>query len=197
MGKTVNRITAQSLLVIPAIVLLHSGVMGEIPRSGNEKSSDKGKIAVQAKLSHDRVHAGSILKALLIVRIQEGWHINVAHPTEEELIGTSVDVKKTNVIDSVAIRFPNGIERHFDFSETALDVYEGTIKILLTLRIRDNVKAGSYTLPATIDYQACSNSVCLAPASVQIDIPILVAARNQLVHPTNKELFAPYTEQLK
>lgn len=183
-------------LIVCVLLLLCTNVFSDVP-PGKDESPSKSKIAAQVKLSHDKIHPGSTCFALLIVTIQDGWHINSATPSEGNLVATSVDIRKAKVLDSVSIRYPAGIERKFDFSDTALDVYEGTIQILLRLRIRDDIKRGEHTIAATIGYQACSNSICLAPTTVRINIPLRVVTSRQPVHRVNNQHFEPYKEIMK
>lgn len=196
MGKTVNKSKQWRQFFRPLIVgvlVLQVCAFCEVPLGRKDKSPDKSKIAVQAKLSHDRVKPGSACFALLVVTIQEGWHINSAIPSEENLVGTSVDVRKTKVIDSVSIQYQPAVERKFDFTDGVLEVYEGTIQILVRLGIRKSARPGAYLIPATVSYQACSNSVCLAPSAVRVNIPVRVTSDGRTIHEINKELFEPYT----
>lgn len=172
-------------------------VTAQPSRAGKDKTLDKKKIAVQVKLSLDRVHPGSACFAMLIVNIQDGWHINSTTPLEENLIGTSVEIQKRKVIDSTDIHYPKGIERKFGFADTPLDVYEGTIQILIKLSVATDVKPGTYSVPATIHYQACNDNLCLAPASVRIDISLRIVSRGEPVSRINPKLFEGYQEVLK
>lgn len=181
--------------LIVCLLVLQVCAFGEVPPTQRDKSSDKGKITVQAKLSHDRIKPGSVCFALLVVTVQEGWHINSATPSDDNLVATSAEVQRTKVIDSVSIQYPPAVEREFDFTDGVLEVYEGMIKILVRLGIRKSAKLGAYLIPATIVYQACSNSVCLAPSAVQVNIPVRVTSDGRTIHEINKELFEPYTSK--
>ncbi len=175
------------------VALLLLDVFAGVTASPKENAFDKHKITVKPRLSHDRVKPGSVCFALLIVNVQEGWHINSENPSDENLVATSVEVPKTKAIDSVSIQYPPAVERKFDFADGVLDVYEGTIKILVRMKIQKSAKPGAYLIPATINYQSCSNSVCLAPTFVRVNIPIRVTNNSRMIHEINKELFEPYT----
>lgn len=153
---------------------------------------DKKKIAIQVKLSQDKVHAGSVCLALLIVNIQQGWHINSASPSEADFIGTSVDIQKSMIVDSVDIRYPKGVERNFGFSDTPLDVYEESVSIFVKLRIASAATRGTHLIPATVSYQACNDNVCLAPTSVRVNIPLTIVSQTEMVSRINQSLFDSY-----
>lgn len=146
------------------------------------------KVSVQAKLSQDYVHAGSMVEALLLVTIHDGWHINSATPTDENSIETSVEVD-SKIATLTDVRFPPGEEKEFDFADEPLSVYEGNIQIHLTLDIATDLKPGTYTLPVALGYQACDDKICLAPATLRVDIPISVVPATQRVSRINLDLF--------
>lgn len=129
---------------------------------------------MQVTLAQGRVHAGATCTALVVLSIADGWHINSATPSDEALIGTSVEVAKNNVLDSTDVSFPPGIEREFGYAEQPVEVYEGRVSIRLTLHLSKNVKPGEYVIPISVTYQACSESVCLAPATAAADLPLHV-----------------------
>ena len=174
--------------------LLILAAIDQPSRCGAGNLLQKKKIAFQVRLSHDNVHAGSVFYAMLVVTIQDGWHINSAAPLEENLIPTTVDIGKRNVVDSVDIRFPKSTERMFEFSETPLDVYEGTVNVLVRLRMSTEVKPGTYTITASVGYQACSNKVCLAPATEKSDVSLHVVSEKEKVSRINRELFERFEE---
>lgn len=170
----------------PVLILLfvgHALLAQEKNRVGNEK------VSVQAKLSQDKVHAGTTCAAMLIVSIADGWHINSAAPADEALIGTSVEIEKTNVLDSASVFFPSGIEREFGYAEVPIEVLEGRVSISLTLHVSKNVMPGKYSIPIRVEYQACSERVCLAPATVVADLPLHVVPLSEPIRRISHETF--------
>lgn len=132
----------------------------------SKRPMEQPALFLQLKQSQERVYAGSIVRAILTVTIADGWHINIPHPVDDALIGTSIEVQRGSVIDSVAIQFPAGIERSFGYADQPLEVYEGEIAIPMAFRIAQSASLGTYRLSVKLDYQACNDHVCLAPASV-------------------------------
>jgi len=152
----------------------------------------KHKIHVDVKSSHDRVHPGSHSLTLLIVDIQDGWHINSAAPLDENFIPTSVEVKDTTTIRHVEVHYPQGREVLLDFSDAPLDVYEGSIRILLSYCTATDLEPGTYSIPVTIHYQACNDNICLAPDSLVVEVPVDVVSQTEPVREINPELFHGY-----
>ncbi len=178
-----------SLGLVAAATLSLLLLAGQPARSQQAKRVGKEKVSVQAKLSQDKVHAGTACAALVIISIAEGWHINSAAPADEALTGTSLEIEKKNVLDSVRVSFPPGIERAFGYTENPIEVYEGRIAIALTSHVSNDVNPGTYNIPIRLDYQACSESVCLAPATAVVELPLQVVPSSEAVHRINSELF--------
>jgi DsbC/DsbD-like thiol-disulfide interchange protein len=153
------------------------------------KSADKGKVALQIQLSQENVHAGTSCTALLVVSIADGWHINAAVPSDEALIGTSVEVEKDHVLDSVNVSFPPGIEKEVGYAEMPVEVYEGRVSIRLILHLSKNANPGDYVIPIRVAYQACSERVCLAPATAVAYLPLHIVRSSEPIRYINGGLF--------
>lgn len=156
-------------------------------------ASSASKVSVETKLSHEKVPAGSTFKAAVVLKIAEGWHINSNTPSEEYLIGTSLDLKPAEGVIVADLQYPKGKRLKFAFSETPLDVYEGTTSIFLTLKLSDKIPPGPITLEGSLQVQACNDQVCLAPSRIPVSIPITVASANEAVTEIHQDLFASYT----
>jgi thioredoxin:protein disulfide reductase len=96
--------------------------------------------------------------------IASGWHVNSHRPSEEYLIATEAHLDAQPGVTFGAPVYPPGVEKKFAFSESALSVYEGTFAIEVPV-LWDAARPPS-AISGKIDYQACNDKSCLAPASV-------------------------------
>jgi DsbC/DsbD-like thiol-disulfide interchange protein len=168
------------------------------PFTGREEGGVLGReeyVSATAKLSHDGVHAGSYFRAALLVTVRKGWHINSASPSDENLIATSAAFFPPPGLGVTGVRYPRGESKRFAFSDTPLDVYEGSAVILLRITAATEMKPGAYTLPVDISYQACNNDVCLAPATFRVVIPVQVLSPDVTPTPVNQGLFGGSTDE--
>jgi hypothetical protein len=53
-------------------------------------------------------------------------------------------------------------------------LYEGAIEIPVRMTLSPGAKAGKITLVLRLKYQACDNSICLAPASLAIPLQVTI-----------------------
>ncbi len=97
-------------------------------------------------------------------RLAEGWHVNSHKPTEDYLIATEVALAPTPGVTFGDPVYPEGKMEKFAFAETPLSVYAGEFQILVPVRWGTGAAPA---LAGTINYQACNDKQCLAPASVK------------------------------
>lgn len=94
--------------------------------------------------------------------LASGWHVNSHKPSEDYLIATEASVDPAMGVRVGEVRYPEGELKKFAFSTTPLSVYEGTFHIEIPLELEGAAPA----LSGRIEYQACNDTRCLAPASV-------------------------------
>jgi DsbC/DsbD-like thiol-disulfide interchange protein len=164
-------------------------------RQEEEHQQGKENVSITAKLSQEGVRGGSYFRAALLVTVGKGWHINSASPSDENLIATSVVFSPPPGLGVTGVEYPRGVARRFAFSDRPLDVYEGTVVIMLKISAASEMKPGAYALPVDISYQACNNDVCLAPATTKIVIPVQVLAPDVTPTPVNRGLFGGSRDQ--
>jgi DsbC/DsbD-like thiol-disulfide interchange protein len=168
------------------------------PFAGREEGATLQReeyVSVTAKLSHDGVHGGSSFRAALLVTIRRGWHINSASPSDENLIATSASFSPPPGLSVTMVRYPRGEVKTFAFSDTPLDVYEGSVVIILRIAAAAGMKPGVCLLPVDLSYQACNNDVCLAPSTVKVDIPVQVLPPEVAPAPVNQGIFGGSTDE--
>lgn len=181
-----------SFCITLACLFVLSHPRAEARAGTNRQTPPDEKIGVQVKLSQEQVHDSSDILVALALLIEPGWHINSASPLDENLIPTSVEVAPSSGVALESIRYPKGMQRRLGFSEGPLDVYEGKVFILLKLHLESGVKFGEHNLEAAITYQACNESICLAPSVVRVAIPLHVVPRTVPVKQINTELFGDF-----
>jgi len=104
-------------------------------------------------------------KATLVVRatLAAGWHVNSHKPSEDYLIPTDVKVDPADGVKTGEPRYPDGKLEKFAFSDKPLSVYAGTFAIEVPVEFAGAPSA----LSGSVDFQACNDHQCLAPASVK------------------------------
>jgi thioredoxin:protein disulfide reductase len=96
-------------------------------------------------------------------RLAEGWHVNSHRPSEDYLIPTAVALDAASGVTSGEARYPEGQPVKFSFSDKPLSVYQKTFEIEVPVTWQGNPPE---TLSGRLDFQACNDKQCLAPASL-------------------------------
>jgi len=105
--------------------------------------------------------AGATLK--VDASLSAGWHVNSHVPSEDYLIATSVRVDPTGGVRPGEARYPEGRMKKFSFADKPLSVYEGSFTVEVPLTFEG---AAPREVTGAVEFQACNDTQCLAPASV-------------------------------
>jgi DsbC/DsbD-like thiol-disulfide interchange protein len=107
--------------------------------------------------------------AVFTVTIDSGFHIQSNHPKLSYLIPTAISITPAGGVAAVRVNWPPTVDRKFNFAPDALAVFEGTVKIPVTLRTGG---PGTQVLHGTFQYQACNDRVCRAPETVPFTLQV-------------------------
>jgi thiol:disulfide interchange protein DsbD len=108
-------------------------------------------------------------KAVANVAIDAGWHIQAHEPRDAFLIPTVLTLEAPPGVTVGAVSYPEPVEEKLAFSEEPLLLYEG--KLELTAALTGNLGGGG-TLAAKLRFQACNDSTCLPPRTLEITAPL-------------------------
>jgi thiol:disulfide interchange protein DsbD len=93
-----------------------------------------------------------------------GWHVNSHHPSEDYLIATAIRLDPANGVEAREPQYPEGKQKKFAFADKPLSVYEDHFSVDVPISWSGATRG---VLTGTVDFQACNDTQCLAPASVR------------------------------
>jgi thiol:disulfide interchange protein DsbD len=99
-------------------------------------------------------------------QILEGWHVNSHKPTEDYLIPTAVQLSPAEGLTAGEPRYPEGRLVKFSFADKPLSVYQDRFAVEVPVTWSG---ASPSSVVGRIDFQACNDKQCLAPASVKFE----------------------------
>jgi thiol:disulfide interchange protein DsbD len=103
-------------------------------------------------------------QATVEMTIAPGWHVNAHEPRDEFLIPTTLTVTPPPGVRPGAVAYPAPVEKKLAFSGgKALLLYEGTVRFTTPLE-----GAGAGPLRAALRYQACDDTRCLPPRTLEL-----------------------------
>jgi hypothetical protein len=132
-------------------------------------------VQVRVEPTEVRVQPGATAAVTLLATIKEGFHINSNKPVQEYLIPTRVELLEAPLFAVEKADFPPGELKAFGFAaDEKLSVYEGTVRVPLTLRPKPDAPVGSHNLRLAFHYQACNDRFCLRPAQREVVLKVLL-----------------------
>lgn len=133
---------------------------------------------VQARIltSHDRFKPGAELRGVVVLDIKSGFHINSNSPDDPGLIPTRVEIQGVTGLALSRTIYPAALARTFQFSEKALEVYEGKTVVGFVAKLSPSIKLGKSELSARIRFQACNDDTCFRPVTKTVKATIDVGS---------------------
>jgi thioredoxin:protein disulfide reductase len=130
-------------------------------------------VTVTASASKKDYMPSEPVKINVKASVQSGFHINANKISDEDLIPTTINVE-SNDFKLTKTSWPPSEKYKFSFSETELEVYEGSFNIGLTLKTRKDLKPGKYEISGTVNYQACNDRACFPPKNVEFSVTVTI-----------------------
>ncbi len=137
------------------------------------------------------VPRGKEFKIAIVADIASGFHMNSHKPTDEYLIATTLTPQLPAGFELIDTIYPKGQLEKFSFSPNhPLDVYTGSVTLLLRLSSQSGAALGAVEIPMTLRYQACNDSACLPPVKLPVSAKFDLAAEGTTPHEVHPEIFS-------
>ena len=124
-------------------------------------------IGISGSINTKSIKRGTVGKGSVTLSIPKELHINSNKPTSEFMIPTVLKLS-SNQVKITQIIYPKGKNKKFDFSEEAINVYEGKVLIRFAFSVPKTLKSDTVKISAIVSYQACTNEVCYPPTKKEI-----------------------------
>ncbi len=106
--------------------------------------------------------------------VRPGFHCNTNTPSDEYLIPLKLSFAPGAGIESTGITYPKGKDEKYSFSPKPLNVYSGEFEITAAFKAAADAKKGSATVSGKLRYQACNETMCFAPKTIEIPLQVVV-----------------------
>ena len=172
---------------------LRAGVLGAamIIASVGGMSAQLGRIQIDVDpvIASDGVHAGTVVHAALQVQLQDGYHVNSNTPLDDFLIPTVLTVEPPEDITVREIVYPEAGLLEQAGADGPLAVFEESFVIGISFDVADAFPPGVVTIPATLRYQACDETMCYLPTSADVVWALHVVPSDQMIIPARVDIF--------
>ena len=132
-------------------------------------------VSVSVLHSREIYNPGGKYPIVFSIAISGGLYLH-GPVTDGFMIPTEVSVKTNNdEIKITDIKLPQPERKRFKFLDEATEVYQNEFIIYSTLDIDANALEGTFELAGEFRYQACTDVVCLPPASIFFPVEIKIS----------------------
>jgi len=140
-------------------------------------------------VSLSNVPQGGNAQLAVEIVIRAPWHINANRVTEDFLVPTDVAFELPAGVTLRGVVYPAGAEKKLDFAESALRLYDGTVRVGAVIDVAPDAATGEATVLARVTYQACDNEKCLLPQTIDVPITVRISSPRESVDLANAEIF--------
>lgn len=116
---------------------------------------------------------GGEAKLKLTVKLKDGYHVNSHTPNDEYLIPLRISWDK-GPLEPIETVFPKPRLEKYPFSAKPVSVFSGVFEVTARFRVAANAAPGIVALSGKLRYQACTETMCLPPKTIDVKAPVEV-----------------------
>ena len=117
-----------------------------------------------------------VLTAKIAVQVRNGYHVNSNTPNDEYLIPLILTWESSPLEPRETV-YPKPEMQSFSFSTKPVSVYAGAFEIVTRFAVPAKAPLGPAVLAGKLRYQACNDTMCLPPRSLDVRLPVEIRAQ--------------------
>ncbi|MGD0057876.1 MAG: cytochrome c biogenesis protein CcdA [Verrucomicrobiia bacterium] len=160
------------------------------PLVGNAQQAD---FKVNAFLSVDKLAPNAHFRLAVVIDVAEHWHINANPANAEGLIPTTLTLEPPASIVIDRIVYPKGVTTKVAWNDEPVALYTGRTIIFAEGHVSADAKTGPVKLEGSLRYQACNDSVCIAPKNIPVALDTEIVSESQKPQPVHADIFGSAT----
>jgi hypothetical protein len=163
-----------------AAVLLAAGLIANTSAGGRppdeHSSDDSPPRVVVGDVGTVKVAAGGRATVRLPIRVANGHRVQANPASNEFLVPLKFEVEEIDGLEIGPRVYQEGEPYVLEGSDKPLMTYVGEFEIIVPVFADEDAKPGEYRVSGELHYQACNSRLCLFPASLPVEIRIVVSA---------------------
>jgi cytochrome c biogenesis protein CcdA len=126
-----------------------------------------GGVTVEPVTETTSVAAGDTIRLAVDVKVPPGLHLQADRPSDKTVIPARLALNTPAGLTFATVTFPPSTTFRLIGYDQPLDVFEGNFAVGAIVSVDKTHKPGPITLPGTFRYQACDDTTCFNPVTVQ------------------------------
>jgi DsbC/DsbD-like thiol-disulfide interchange protein len=164
--------------------------MGSLILLGGFTSAQEDVVGVETFVSKKGVHAGETFKVALMIQVSPGWHIHAHELLDDFLIPTDFTIDEIENISILDYYYPAPISEKFEYSDNEIQIYDGDVLVGALVKTEKDIPPGAYKMEGRFQYQACDDSSCVAPKTIDLEIFFKVVPSEEESKKVHEEIFS-------
>lgn len=164
--------------ILPA-GLLGMTLQAQVPAPnpfGPSARSTTSHLTVESRISPEEAAPGSTLTVTLDITPRRRIHVYAPGRHDYQVIALTLDAQPWLQLEPT--RYPPSGTYYFAPLKETVEVYSEPFRLTRVVRVRETPAArrvlasGTATVTGQLEYQACDDRVCFAPAKVAVRLPV-------------------------
>ena len=131
-------------------------------------------IKVDGSLTPEQVKNGRTVRAIVVMDIPSGLHVQSNKPLDKFLVATKLDVETPPGMQVGPVSYPRAVMRNLKFSKKSVAVYEGKAMLRFNVTVPANYSGGSAEIKGKLRFQACNDESCFPPVTREVKMLLTV-----------------------
>jgi thioredoxin:protein disulfide reductase len=132
---------------------------------------------------------GTRVRAALLVRIPERFHVQSNAPRDPSLIATALTFTAPPGVHATEVVYPKATDFEQAGQSQPLAVFEHEFAIGVEFDVEPTTALGPIDIPARLRYQACDDKLCYPPVTADLRWTLTVTAAGAAPAKTHSEIF--------
>jgi len=118
-----------------------------------------------------RAKVGGTVDAKLQLDVLNGYHVQSNTPSDPYLIALKL-TWNPGTLDSTGVSYPKPQMEKYSFSDKPLSVFSGNFEVATKFKVPANAIPGPTAVTGKLRYQACNDSMCLPPKTIDVKLQV-------------------------
>jgi hypothetical protein len=118
-----------------------------------------------------RAKIGGTVEVSVPLSLQEGYHVNSNHPSDEYLIPLKLTWSK-GALEPAETVYPKPTLHKVQSEPKPLSVYSGNFELIAKFNVPATAVTGPVGMNGKLKYQACNDKMCLAPKDLDVNVQL-------------------------